>query len=118
MVKEMQQIRRMQYTRSGEQTMQLLLSENKELRREITFLKSRQDLLENELTKIKNTEAQVIVVKQISDAQARKLILDYFKKNKTARISEVQEKLGIDYLQILKITDKLKKKKLLADMDE
>ena len=108
----------MQYTKSSEQTMQLLLSENKELRRDIAILKSRQNLLENALTKIKNTESQVIVVKQISDADARKLILDYFKNNKAARISEVQEKLGIDYLQILKITDELKKKKLLADTDE
>lgn len=108
----------MPHLRTSEQTMQVLLQENKELRKEISFLKSRQDLLENELTKITNPKTQVVVVKQISDTEARKLISEYFKKNKTARISEVQEKLGIDYLQILKLTDELKKKKLLADTNE
>lgn len=104
--------------KSRENSVDELFKENQYLRQEILLLKSRQDFLEKELDKIKRVETEVVVVKQISDAEARKLIVEYFKKNKTARISEVQEKLGIDYLQILKITDELKKKRLLADTDE
>ena len=82
------------------------------------YLFSEIDKLKKAISEERQNNQRVVIVKQVSEKDAEKQIIDYLKFNKKARISELQEKLGIDYLQILGIIEKLENQKKLREIHE
>ena len=72
------------------------------------------DFLKNEIESIKETyQPKVLYVKEVDYSTAKKMIINYLKTNKIARISEVAEKLHISVEVVFSVFNELKEEGLI-----
>jgi len=69
------------------------------------------ELLSNNET---NPQEKVVVVKEMSYDEAKKLVIDYFNKHQEADIAELHQELGIEIEQLLDILSDLRKEKIIG----
>ena len=71
--------------------------------------------LEYEIERLKEvTTPNVIVLQEVTYAEAKSMVEDYLKKNKTAYISEIVEDLRLDLKTVHRIVEELEKEKKIS----
>jgi len=71
--------------------------------------------LEYEIERLKKvTTPNVIVLQEVTYAEAKSMVEDYLKNNKTAYISEIVEDLRLDLKTVHQIVEELEKEKKIS----
>lgn len=79
--------------------------------RELAIIENREKIsaLEREIEKLKKaTSPNVIILKEVTYEEAKSMVEDYLKTNKTAYISEIVEDLRLDLELVHQIIEELK----------